>query len=255
MQQNKTISILGCGWLGFKWAKQLVQKGYRVNGSTRSSANKNEFIEAGIVHYALDETHAPADELKSFASCDLLMIAVPSSKISEVFLAKICQFLDADRIKIVLISSTGIYRETNEILDEYAPVEKLNTTSAIYKTEHFLREIFQDRLTILRAGGLIGYDRDPVRFAFAEGVRKNPDGRVNLIHADQLIKVLDACLHDQIGYGIFNVCQAEHPTKKEYYTRCCQLANLPPPEFLYDDEQFFKIIDSSKLFAVLGEEF
>ncbi|MBK8925613.1 MAG: hypothetical protein IPM74_06830 [Crocinitomicaceae bacterium] len=255
MQQKKTIAILGCGWLGLKWAKQLANKGFQVKGSTRSTAKKNEFIESGIEHFVLDETHAPLDELKSFTSCDLFMIAIPSSKISKDFLASLCQYIDPEKTKIILISSTGIYRETNEILNENAPLEKLNITSPIYKTELFLQELFQGKLTILRAGGLIGYDRDPVRFAFAESVRKNPDGRINLIHVDQLMQVLDACLDDQIGHGIFNVCQAEHPTKKDYYSRCCLLANLTPPDFLIEEQESFKIIDSSKLFGVLGVEF
>jgi 3-hydroxyisobutyrate dehydrogenase-like beta-hydroxyacid dehydrogenase len=34
--ENKSISILGCGWLGVPLAKHLIQKGFSVKGSVTS---------------------------------------------------------------------------------------------------------------------------------------------------------------------------------------------------------------------------
>ncbi|MEZ7854793.1 MAG: SDR family NAD(P)-dependent oxidoreductase, partial [Cyclobacteriaceae bacterium] len=33
---NYCISILGCGWLGLPLARQLVQQGHQIKGSTTS---------------------------------------------------------------------------------------------------------------------------------------------------------------------------------------------------------------------------
>jgi len=34
---NKTISILGCGWLGLPLAQHLIERSFTVNGSTTTA--------------------------------------------------------------------------------------------------------------------------------------------------------------------------------------------------------------------------
>jgi nucleoside-diphosphate-sugar epimerase len=49
----KTISILGCGWLGIPLAETLIQKGFSIKGST-TSANKLSVLQnKGIEPFAI----------------------------------------------------------------------------------------------------------------------------------------------------------------------------------------------------------
>ena len=50
---NKTISILGCGWLGKPLAIKLIKKGNLVKGSTTSKHKFKEFDNLGIQPYLI----------------------------------------------------------------------------------------------------------------------------------------------------------------------------------------------------------
>ena len=47
----KTISLLGCGWLGLPLAKQLIEKGYTVKGTTTTEDRMSVLECAGVVPY------------------------------------------------------------------------------------------------------------------------------------------------------------------------------------------------------------
>ena len=50
----KQISILGCGWLGFPLAQQLMCQGFQIKGATTSESKLSVLQNAGISPFLLN---------------------------------------------------------------------------------------------------------------------------------------------------------------------------------------------------------
>ena len=75
---NKTIGIMGCGWLGKPLAVQLLKKGYKVKGTTTRISKLNELRDAGIDPYLvkLEETHIDGGLEEFLNGIDLLVLNI-----------------------------------------------------------------------------------------------------------------------------------------------------------------------------------
>ena len=73
----KTISLLGCGSLGFPLAIKLLQNGYKVRGSTTTPSKLQQLKQVGISPYLIDvENMIPVD----FFISDVLVLTLPYKK-------------------------------------------------------------------------------------------------------------------------------------------------------------------------------
>ena len=48
-----TISLLGCGKLGFPIALELISQGYNIKGSTTTPSKINQLKQSGIIPYLI----------------------------------------------------------------------------------------------------------------------------------------------------------------------------------------------------------
>jgi NAD dependent epimerase/dehydratase family enzyme len=103
--------------------------------------------------------------------------------------------------------------------------------------------------------GLYGYDRQPGRFLAGKKELVNADGKVNLIHQDDCIQIINNVLEKQLWNEVYNCCSDEHPTRQEFYTKAALTLGMEPPEFLPKEKSVFKIISNQKLKAALNYEF
>ena len=71
MNSKKTVSILGCGWLGLPLAKLLIAKGFNVKGSTTSEHKLHTLAQYGIasilVHFNKNSSISGLSGLVAFA--------------------------------------------------------------------------------------------------------------------------------------------------------------------------------------------
>jgi len=104
---------------------------------------------------------------------------------------------------------------------------------------------------ILRFGGLIGADRNPGRFLAGKTNLKNPDVPINLIHLDDCIGITEFLLKKNIENKIINAVCAEHPTRREFYTKAAEKAGLPLPVFNDVNDTEFKIVDNTYIKSTL----
>ena len=256
-----TISILGCGWYGLPLAKDLVAKGYKVNGST-TSADKLSVLNAdGITPFLIDlkaETKLNAE----FFNADVLVISIPpKSRTGEgaEYVPKLQRVIDAIKVspikKVVLISSTGVYADLNKIVtEETDPQPNTPAGKILLEAEQLFSSQTAFKTTIIRFGGLLGPGRDPGRF-FA-GKKNIPNGMspVNLIHLIDCIGIANAVIeHDIFGY-ILNGCTPHHPTKADFYTQATAKANLEPPDFVMQLKEW-KIVSSTVVNTLLSYKF
>lgn len=255
MKNNITISILGCGWLGFPLAKALLNRKLKVKGSTTSTVKFDLFRSTGIVPYLVQfnaESYEP--ELQDFLDSDILIIAVPPGRRSpggpenyRKMTALLKPLLEENRriSKIIYISSTSVYPESNAVLTESAAVgPETESAMAILEFEKMLSGL-KIQSVILRLAGLIGPGRTPGRFFAGKTNIPNGLAPVNLIHLDDVIALINKLIDQKHAEGIYNGCAPVHPTKQEFYTLAAIAEALPLPEFIAE-KKAWKVIDTER---------
>jgi len=227
-------------------ALSLVQKGFDVKGSNRSNAKSDALKQGGVIPYVLDLNQAN-DELSGFLQSDVLVIAVTSKQVED-FRNLIHQIELSPVQKVLFVSSTSVYPNTNGIVTETSEV----IDSALTQIESLFRSNATFQTTILRFGGLFGYDRQPGRF-FPVGKKiDQPEGFVNFIHQDDCIGIITQIIEQNLWQETLNACADAHPTRRAFYTKEALKLGLPEPEFTESPVVEYKIISSEKLKKMLG---
>jgi nucleoside-diphosphate-sugar epimerase len=274
----KTISILGCGWLGLPLAKKLIEKGNSVNGSTTSENKLSVLKEARINPFIVIlsevegafESESVSENINAFlAESEILIIDIPpklrgnqsfSTPLEMTFVKKIknlIPFIEKSAVKKVLfVSSTAIYGNDNDFISEES-LSNPETESGkqLLISENILLENKNFETTILRFGGLIGEDRHPVKFLAGKENLENPDAPVNLIHQNDCVKIIEAIINQPKWNEVFNAVAPFHPTREEYYIQKAKEQNLVLPKFSAEKSNIKKVISSEKIESVLNYKF
>jgi len=258
-----TVSILGCGWFGLPFARELVASGYRVLGSTTTESKRRLLEEAGIEPFNLEFPDGPRSNADlEFFKADVLFIAIPPKRKegkSVDYLKKIkriCHYAAASGVKhVVLISSTGVFPNANCVFNELdIPLPDNEGSRALLEAEQELTSGYPFSSTIIRFGGLIGEGRDPGRFFAGKKEIRNGLAPVNLIHLNDCIGISKAVL-DQNAFGpIYHACSPQHPTRDEFYRQAAVSSGLPVPDFKRELLEW-KLIESVNLARVLSYSF
>ena len=254
MNNKVVISILGCGWLGLALSKTLISEKFVVKGSTTSSLKMKVLSDAGVEPYLVHfNKENVSKNLIKFLTCDILIIAVPPGRNNidrnenyRQLVSEVKQQIPNSIKKIILISSTSVYAETNLEVNENSPLSNLPTAKVLLDAEYEFKKLVNTKLIILRLSGLIGPERHPSRF-FA-GKSEIPDGLapVNLVHQTDVINLILEVLQNDNADGTYNVSSPSHPTRQEFYTKAASLAGLKIPQFVHEKKNW-KIINSFRL--------
>ncbi|MFZ2284848.1 MAG: NAD(P)-binding domain-containing protein [Lutibacter sp.] len=242
---KKQISILGCGWLGKPLAVSLIKNGFAIKGSTTSEAKLSEFQEIGITPFLIN-IDAITHNIVAFLDSEILIVALPSKDI-EGFKNVICHIEKSAIKKVIFISSTSVYGNSEELVTE----ESETLPSALTTIEMLFKNSIHFETTIIRFAGLFGYHRKPGNF-FKDGRKiPNPDGFVNMIHQDDCVQVIEKIIEKNAWNQIFNGCADTHPTRKEFYTKSTLDIGLKLPEFEEVEQAQKKIISNKKSKEIL----
>nr|MBD3620658.1 SDR family oxidoreductase [Sunxiuqinia sp.] len=259
----KTISILGCGWLGFPLAEKLLADGIQVKGSVTTRSKLKKLSSAGIEPYclSLDEEKVQLKDPRFFDT-DLVIVAIPPRRvdfIETIFPAQIKQLvrlLEEHRVpRVLFISSTSVYNELGgKATEEDVLLPEKPSGKALVMAELLLTQNRNFKTTVLRFGGLIGADRNPARFLSRKVDAVSGTKPVNLIHQDDCIGIILKIINQEAWGETFNACCPAHPTRQDFYERASKVSGIPAPEFS-GEKVPFKLVDSSKLIHVLNYEF
>lgn len=237
---KEKISILGCGWLGKPLAISLMKKGFAVKGSTTSEAKLSEFQELGITPFLISLDYL-THNIPAFLDSEILIVALPSKDI-EGFINVICHIEKSAIKKVIFISSTSVYGNSEKVVTE----ESETLPSALTTIEILFKNSTHFETSIIRFAGLFGYHRKPGYF-FKDGRKiPNPEGFVNMIHQDDCIQLIEKVIEKNAWNQIFNGCADTHPTRKEFYTRCSLDIGLKLPEFEEVGQISQKVISNKK---------
>ena len=247
----KTISILGTGWLGFPLAQHFVLKGHHVKASTTSENRLSELRHINAEPFIIDIEQL-TDNIRDFLQADILIINIPSKNIDGF--RKLAEEVERSNIRnVVFISSTSVYENTNKTITEADSEE--SSRSPLFSIESIFRNSGDFKITIVRFGGLIGYNRNPGNFFKKSTLISNPDSYVNLIHRDDCVVIISQIVGQEAWGEVFNCCADTHPTKKEFYTQAAKSVGGAVPQFAESETRSYKIISNQKVREFLNYEF
>ncbi|PWK78475.1 nucleoside-diphosphate-sugar epimerase [Mucilaginibacter oryzae] len=262
MPGKTNISILGCGWYGSALAMAFIADGLTVKGSTTSPARLDELAATGIKPYLVNFLPGGETYDADFFDCNILWIAIPPKSRSgegSAFTDKIKGIIKAIKQyhvqKVVFISSTGVYADSNQhVNEETDPQPNTEAGRILFEAENLLRHETDFKTTVIRFAGLIGPARNPGRFFAGKKDIPNGDAPVNLIHLDDCIGLSRAILgKDAFGY-LFNGCSPTHPAKADFYTQAAIQSGFEKPEFINELKEW-KVVESVNVGRVLGYEY
>ncbi|MGB7293751.1 MAG: SDR family oxidoreductase [Thermodesulfobacteriota bacterium] len=260
----ETISILGCGWLGLPLGVYLVKKGYKVKGSTTEPDKLKLIKEKGIEPYLIVlSPEIYGENYDEFLNCDSLIIDFPPERRDDIIdyhqdqIKSLISAIGSGTVKhIIFTSSTSVYPDINrEVYEAPEPKPTKPSGKALMKVENLLRESQKFKTTIIRFGGLIGYDRMPGKFLAGKKDLASGDAPVNLIHRDDCIEIIFRVIKKNIWGETFNACADFHPTRKQYYTEQAELIGQTPPAFSESEACNYKIVSNKKLKKLLNYKF
>lgn len=259
-----TVSVLGCGWLGAPLARNLLAEGFKVKGSTTHPEKKSVMKDVGIRPYLLRlDPHIRQLNPDGFFQTDLLIINIPPqtrNKGQEFHprqVQAIAEEINKQQIPYcIYISSTSVYpRQKKEITEEDAPEAEKSPQPAVRAAESLLQSIPELNLTILRCGGLMGYNRIPGRYFSGKKDLEEGKRAVNYVHRDDVIGVILEVIGQNYWNQTLNIVAPEHPARKEVFEKNAHDFEFESPSFAQDNNPNGSIISAAKLQHELGYTF
>lgn len=258
-----TISILGCGWLGFPLGQSLLRHGYEVKGSTTTQSKFEIIRENGIEPFLLSVPETVNESSNdAFWDSNSLFLNIPPERseknLEDTYPEKIKSVCDRilktdskNRIKqVIFASSTSVYPSEEGIYSE-EDADLSNTArlsgKAILKAEKLLQSYSVFSTVILRFGGLYGYDRHPVRYLAGKEDLSSPYKPVNLIHQDDCIQIVRKFLNSDSVSGVFNAVSDGHPPRETFYQSAADHFSVEIPTFDSSTESINRVISNEKL--------
>lgn len=256
---QSSISIIGCGWLGLPLGKYFSEKGFDVKGSTTKPEKLEILQENSVKPFILQlNPQVVGENVDNFMLSHTLFINIPprirlqkeDAHVEQI--SNLLPFIKTSSIKnIIYISSTSVYPELNrEVFEEDVKLPEQSASTTMVKAENLLKAFCEEtklNLTILRCGGLMGYDRIPAKYFSGWKGLTTGDIQVNYVHRDDVIKIIETIIEKQIWNETFNIVSPIHPNRKEIYSKNCEELGFEMPEFITPTEaQPFKIISSKK---------
>lgn len=259
-----TVSVLGCGWLGAPLARNLLAEGFKVKGSTTHAEKKSVMKDVGIRPYLLrldpDLKQLYPDD---FFQTDLLIVNIPpqSRKKGPDFhpqqIKAISEEIKKQQIPYcIFISSTSVYPgQEKEMKEEDAPETESSPQPAVRAAESLLQNLPDLNLSILRCGGLMGYDRIPGRYFSGKKNLEEGKAAVNYVHRDDVIGVILEVIRQNYWNQTLNVVAPEHPRRKDVFEKNARDFGFEPPTFAPDSSRPGRKISPAKLQQELSYTF
>lgn len=238
--------VVGCGYVGFPLAVELVRRGHEVFGLRRSSSADIALGTAGIKPLHADITQ-PDSLTKLPREFDWVVNCVASggggvAEYQQLYLEGMRNLIAwlapaGGQPRLVYTSSTGVYgQDDGALVDEASPTDPASDTAKILvATEKLLLAAGRERdfpALILRAAGIYGPERGYLlkQFlrgeAFIEGTRSRT---LNMVHRDDLIQALIAALERGRPGAVYNVVDNEPVSQREFFRWLAAKLGKPLP--------------------------
>jgi nucleoside-diphosphate-sugar epimerase len=262
----KNFSILGAGWLGTPLALALKEKGHQLKVSTTTPDKVEFFQQHDIPCYVVElGSKSGENDLDAFLSgTDVLIVTIPPkiTKISPYAYAERINFilwnLEKHQIKeVIFTSSVSVYHGLKGEVDESTTLDPVTPRSKqMAQADYlFLNANFLNA-TVLRLGGLIGEDRNPLLTLTKKSVIEAGNKPVNLVHQEDIIRFIAKILEEPIKNEIFNVVAPIGLSRNDFYTREAQTLGIKNlPEFIMSPDTENRTVNGSKIIKTFGLDY
>lgn len=240
------VLIIGCGYVGRRAARVWLKQGRTVSALTRSTENAAKLATLGITPIIGDVMRP--ESLTDLPTADLVLYAVGFDRAAgnsqrDVYVTGLNNVLSAvlNRVdRLIYLSSTSVYGQTaGEVVDESSPCRPIRENGQIcLDAERLIESRLGKSSTaafqILRLAGIYGPNRLLARVAAlrnGEAVRGNPDGFLNLIHVEDIIRTISACETRGVAGRTYLVSDNRPVTRREYYETLARLIGAATPQF------------------------
>jgi len=257
---NKTIGVIGCGWLGLPLAISLVEDGYGVHGSTTSKEKCFQLKKEHIVPFQirLSENSISGNISSFLTNLEMLVINVPPKlrgSRQENFVKKMQllhqEIQKASISKVIFISSTSVYGDlTGYVTEATVPQPLTASGKQLLEAENIFKNDINLKTTIIRFGGLIGPNRHPVTMLSKKHGLSNGNHPINLIHRNDCIQIIQAVLKHSWWNETLNGVYPDHPIKRLYYKAEAKKRGLQPPDYKLTNTEKGKKVHSKVLLNV-----
>jgi len=261
---DRSISIMGCGWLGLPLARRFTQLGYTVKGSTTSQEKVSALEGFGIEPYCLKASPSLAGKnATEFFQSKLLLLNIPFRRTLQdphfyrQQIDSVIDFIVQSPVEsVVFASSTSIYPPTLKLAQEEEVIVPANDRAeTLLGVERALSGNAHFQTTILRFSGLYGGNRKIGKFMADKKNCSDGDSPVNLVHLEDCIEITTQTILKNISGEVINVVSDHHPSRRELYTKAAQQYGLNPPEFNDQPTERQKIVSNTKLKNILQYTF
>lgn len=227
---KKKITIIGCGWLGKILLPHLND--FDVFKTTRQNFD--------IEHFKL----LPPE----ISHSDIIIYSIPP--LTLPLIEKFFQQLSADK-KIIFISSTSVYGKSEGAVDEEHKMDVCKGNPVLIATETYLRENFKN-VTIIRPGGLYGYNRHPLRFLSGKKGLKSGDEYTHLVHGEDVARAILRLIGQDLWGQTFNLVSDLRMQKKDFYTALALKFGFDLPMYDHVENKNPTIISNTKAKRIMG---
>jgi len=248
---EKSISILGSGWLGLPLAKQFQPDFDSVKISTRTDDKVEPLSSAGLQPFIIDIDNI-TNNIQPFLQSETLIINITSKNVNGF--KNLLKEIEISPVKeVLLVSSTSVYPAQNGLCQESQQLDMASHPLLIIEQLFSQNKHFKS--TIIRFAGLIGGQRHPGRF-FASGkpIRLANAG-VNLIHISDCLAIIGIIIKRHIFPQLLNACADTHPSKAQFYTLNALVLGFNKPNMSDENKQSHKIVSNEKLKKCLNYQF
>ena len=266
MNSDKKALIVGCGYVGERVGRRLVDRGYTVWATSRRSERLAELAACGFHAVELELSAVGRSELFD-TSYDLVIYAVAPGRGGDAELAFrdgvgacLKRLAGAPPGRFVYLSSTGVYaQDDGSEIDEETPAEACSGRQGLLLAGE--RGVI-DASTIvpgvvLRLGGLYGPNRSPVDWcsdlAWRERLAKGSrEAYMNWVHADDAAEAV--CLAGERGTSgeVYLVVDGTPVKRGDFYDYACEVAGQSRLELKSDPKSLAKRCSNRKAREQLG---
>lgn len=251
---SKTLTILGCGYVGTALAKYAKSQGWLVSALTRNPQTAEELEREGIdkiiVSYLdSDEWHEHLNPEQDF-----VVNCVGAASFTEEGYVK--SYIEGQKSAMnwaklgrvgtfVFTSSCSVYPQTGrKLVDESASSAGVSEKGGLLlaaESVSFPSPATIDRSFILRLGGIYGPDRHLLveKIKAQEKMEGNSSRILNLIHREDAVSAIVACLlADEKNLGrIYNLTDGSPVQRGQIIEWLSQKMDLPAIEFMENDSE------------------
>lgn len=239
------VLVIGCGYVGARYAQQAIDRGWTVTALTRSSERAAAWQQAGL-HTVVGDVLDP-DSLKALPEADLCLYAVgfdrhSSASKRDVYVQGLHNVLREISLRVprlIYVSSTSVYGESSGgwVNEETECLPATDSGKICLAAEEIVSQFYPSRSnmhqsTILRLSGIYGPQRligRQEQLRHQQPIAGHPQAWLNLIHVADILQALFK-LSEAPPPSARYLLSDERPNPRiEFYSELARHLNAPPP--------------------------